>query len=137
MTDDEIQSLIEHLTRAEQDGDISALDMLTTSDFTLVGPLGFLLPKDEWLDRYRSGALTTEVLTWQPESVRRHNDTAIVIGRQEQRARYQGHPVDARFRTTHVLLRRDDQWRVASTHLSPIGEPPAFGQQARSAPPTT
>src|SRR4051812_24856847 len=90
MTDDEIDSLLERLTRAEQDGDIAALDMLTTSDFTLVGPLGFLLSKDQWLDRYRSGALTTEILTWQPDSVRRHNDTAIAIGAQHQHARYQG-----------------------------------------------
>jgi ketosteroid isomerase-like protein len=136
MTDDEIESLIKRLTRAEQDGDIAALDMLTTSDFTLVGPLGFLLSKDQWLDRYRSGALTTEILTWQPDTVRRHNDLAIVIGTQDQHAHYQGHPVDARFRATHVLLHLDAQWRVASTHLSPIGEPPTFGQQARSAPPT-
>src|SRR4051794_30982875 len=119
VTDDEIESLLKRLTRAEQDGDIAALDMLTTSDFTLVGPLGFLLSKDQWLDRYRSGALTTENLTWQPDTVRRHNDTAIAIGTQHQHARYQGHPVDARFRATHVLLHLDAQWRGARTPPSP------------------
>ncbi len=63
MTVDEIQSLLKRLTGAERDGDVGTLDALTTSDFTLVGPLGFVLPKSEWLDRYRSGALTTDVLT--------------------------------------------------------------------------
>jgi ketosteroid isomerase-like protein len=128
MTDPEIQTVLQRVTQAERDGDVAALDTLTTDDFTLVGPLGFLLDKVQWLDRYRSGALTTEVLTWEPDSVRRHGDTAIAIGAQDQHARYQGHPVDARLRATHVLLHRDDRWRLAGTHLSPIGEPPAFAR---------
>jgi ketosteroid isomerase-like protein len=132
MTDAEIHTVLQRLTQAEQAGDVAALDTLTTDDFTLVGPLGFLLDKDQWLDRYRSGALTTEVLTWEPDSVRRHGDTAIAIGAQDQRARYQGHRVDARLRATHVLLHRDARWRLAGTHLSPIGEPPAFAQRPPS-----
>jgi ketosteroid isomerase-like protein len=131
---EDIETVIRRLTRAELDGDVSALDALTTSDFTLVGPLGFLLHKDEWLDRYRSGALSTESLTWRPDSVRRHDDTAIAIGTQVQRARYQGHPVDAQLRATHVLLRLDADWRVAGMHLSPIGEPPAFARPPQTAP---
>src|SRR4051794_12711542 len=134
MTDDEIDSLLERLTRAEQDGDIAALDMLTTSDFTLVGPLGFLLSKDQWLDRYRSGALTTEILTWQPDSVRRHNDLAIVIGTQDQHAHYQGHRVDGRFRATHVLLHLDAQWRGGRPPPPPPPPPPPLGRPAPSAP---
>jgi hypothetical protein len=132
--DPEIQTVIDRLTRAEQDGDVAVLDALTTGDFTLVGPLGFLLHKDEWLDRYRTGALTTDVLTWQPDSVRRHDDTVIVIGTQEQQARYQGHRVDARLRATHVLLHEDAGWRLASTHLSPVGEPPPFARPPQPAP---
>jgi hypothetical protein len=135
MTDDEVQRLLERLTQAERAGDIAALDGLTAGDFTLVGPLGFVLTKEQWLDRYRSGALTTEALSWQPDTVRRHNDTAIVIGTQDQHARYQGHPVHGRFRATHVLLHLDARWRLASTHLSPIGEPPAFARPAPSEPP--
>jgi ketosteroid isomerase-like protein len=133
-TREDIETVIRRLTRAELDGDVGALDRLTTGDFTLVGPLGFLLHKDEWLDRYRSGALSTESLTWQPDSVRRHDDTAIAIGTQVQRARYQGHPVDAQLRATHVLLRLDADWRVAGMHLSPIGEPPAFARPPQTAP---
>jgi hypothetical protein len=42
MLDDEIQGLLERLTQAERDGDVTALGTLTTSDFTQLGPLGFL-----------------------------------------------------------------------------------------------
>jgi hypothetical protein len=129
MTGTEIQICLERLTEAELSGNAAELDSLTTDDFTLVGPLGFVLDKEQWLDRHRSGALTTDALAWQPESVRRHHDTAIAIGTQHQRARYQGHPVEAHLRATHVLLHVDARWRVASTHLSPIGEPPAFAHR--------
>jgi ketosteroid isomerase-like protein len=128
MTDSEIHTVLERLTHAELTADVTALDSLTTDDMTLVGPLGFVLEKSEWLDRHRSGALTTEVLAWQPESLRRHHDMAIVIGTQDQQAHYQGHPVQAHLRATHVLLHLDAGWRVASTHLSPMGEPPAFAR---------
>jgi ketosteroid isomerase-like protein len=131
---EDIETAIRRLTRAELNGDVSTLDTLTTSDFTLVGPLGFLLAKDEWLDRYRSGALRTESLTWRPDSVRRHDDTALAIGTQVQRARYRGHPVDAQLRATHVLLRFDAGWRVAGMHLSPVGEPPASARPPQTAP---
>ena len=137
MTDSEIKTLLDRLTHAELAGDVTALQTLTTDDFALVGPLGFVLQKDEWLDRHRSGALTTEELAWHPESLRRHQGTAIAIGTQRQRSRYQGHPVEAHLRATHVLLHLDDRWRVASTHLSPIGAPPAFARPPQPTPART
>jgi|tagenome__1003787_1003787.scaffolds.fasta_scaffold20693233_1 hypothetical protein len=126
MTDAEIHTVLERLTHAELTADVAALESLTTDDMTLVGPLGFVLDKNEWLDRHRTGALTTAALAWQPESLRRHHDSAIVIGTQDQQAHYQGHRVQARLRATHVLLHLDAGWRVASTHLSPMGQPPTF-----------
>ena len=92
MTDSEIQTLLDRLTHAELAGDVTALETLTTDDFALVGPLGFVLQKDEWLDRHRSGALTTEELAWHPESLRRHQSTAIAIGTQHQRSPVPGPP---------------------------------------------
>ena len=42
-------------TAAERDGDAAALDTLLTDEFTAVGPLGFILPKQAWLARHRPG----------------------------------------------------------------------------------
>jgi len=135
MPDDEVHSLLDRLTSAELGGDVRTLDALTTDDYTLVGPLGFVLAKDQWLDRLRSGALTNDVLAWQLDSLRRHGDMAIAIGTQHQRASYQGHPVETHLRATHVLLQLDARWQVAGTHLSSIGEPPAFARSPEPAPP--
>ena len=43
---------------------------MTTPDFTLVGPPGFVLGKPRWLERYRDGDLVTGKLDWTEVEVR-------------------------------------------------------------------
>ena len=134
-TDEEIRELGRRWAAAEERGDTGVLDELTVDGFRLVGPLGFVLDKRQWLERYRSGDLLTEKLAWADAEVRDLGQTAIAIGVHDQVASHQGHPANGRFRATHVLVRDGDRWRLAGMHLSPIGGPPPFtpagGQNAR------
>ena len=123
-TQDRIAELDSRWADAEVRGDTAALDALTADDFTLVGPLGFVLRKPEWLARYRSGDLVTSELVWDETVVRDYGDTAVVVGRHAQRAAYRGSPADGVFRSTHVAVRRDGEWRLAGIQLSAIGTPP-------------
>lgn len=126
-TDDKIRELGRHWVDAEQRGDIATLDAITTDDFTLVGPVGFLLNKQQWLDRYRTGALVTRSLVWDEIEVRDHGAAAVAIGCHTQEATYQGHPVHGQFRATHIAIRHGgDRWLLAGIHLSPIGGPLPF-----------
>lgn len=125
-TDETVREFGRRWADAEQRGDAAALDAMSTEDFTLVGPLGFILDKQQWLDRYRTGGLVTRTLAWDEVSVRDYGDAAVAVGRHTQRAEYQGHPADGSFRSTHILVRRGGQWLLASQHLSPIGGPPPF-----------
>jgi ketosteroid isomerase-like protein len=113
---------------AEERGDSDALAALTTDDFVLVGPLGFVLDKQQWLDRYRTGDLVTKSLDWQDVEIRDYGDCAVAVGVHTQQAAYRGTPVDGEFRATHIAIRRDAQWLLAGIQLSPIGAPPAFAQ---------
>jgi ketosteroid isomerase-like protein len=109
---------------AEQSADIETLDALAVDDFRLVGPLGFVLDKTQWLDRYRNGDFTTTSLSWDEVQVREYGDTAVAIGRQTQQAAYRGQPSDGQFRVTHLAVRESAGWRLAGMHLSPIAAPP-------------
>jgi ketosteroid isomerase-like protein len=128
-TEHRIRELGSRWAEAEQRGDVDALDALSTDDFTLVGPLGFVLHKPAWLDRYRTGALVTHSLLWDEIEVRDYGDAAVAVGCHTQRAEYQGNPADARLRGTHVAVRRGEDWLLAGVHLSPIGGPPPFATQ--------
>ena len=115
---------------AEQRGDVAALDAMATDDFTLVGPAGFVLSKQQWLGRYRGGGFVTQSLTWDEVSVRDYGDAAVVVGVNTQRAEFQGNPADGSFRATHIAVRRAGRWLLAGQHLSPIGGPPPFAPRA-------
>ena len=110
---------------AELRGDVAALEALSTADFTLVGPFGFVLDRKQWLDRYRTGALVTRTLVWDEIRVRDYGNAAVAIGRHTQQAAYQGHRSDGSFRATHIAVRQGEHWLLAGQHLSPISGPPS------------
>ncbi len=113
----------ERWARAERAGDVDTLDRLADDGFRLVGPFGFVLDKQQWLDRYRTGAFHTRSLAWDDVSVADHGDLAITIGKQTQEATYQGHPSDGAFRVSHVWARRRDGWLLLGMHLSQADPP--------------
>ena len=122
-TTDRVLELGARWAEAEQAGDVDALAEIADEGFRLVGPFGFVLDKQQWLDRYRSGAFHTRRLTWDEVSVADHGDVAIAIGRQSQQATYQGRPADGDFRVSHVFARKADGWRLIGMHLSQAAPP--------------
>jgi hypothetical protein len=57
MTTQQTEKLLHRFADAQQRSDVAELDSLLTGDFKLVGPLGFVVPKQQWLEQFRSGAL--------------------------------------------------------------------------------
>jgi ketosteroid isomerase-like protein len=131
----QIRDLASRWVAAELAADADALDTLTADDFQLVGPFGFVLDKQQWLDRYRSGDLATAVLTWHDVDLREYGDTVITIGTQSQHAAHKGSPASGDFRITHVFVRDHDRWMIAGMQLSPTMPmvPPAGTSQAEEA----
>ena len=127
----EISELGKRWVEAELAGDTAAMDAVAHRDFLLVGPLGFILDKAQWLERYSSGAFVTSALDWRDTTVRVFGDCAVVIGVHDQEAAYRGQPNNGQFRATHILLREDGAWRLVGMHLSPIAAPPTAPQRGR------
>ncbi|WP_131742828.1 nuclear transport factor 2 family protein [Actinomadura roseirufa] len=116
--EERVRALGERWAAAEASADTEALGELLDDDFRGVGPLGFVLTKQQWLGRYEGG-LTVEEFGWSDVEVRVFGDAAVAIGTQTQEASFQGRPSSGRFRATQVLVDRDGEWRVAGVHLSP------------------
>ncbi|SRR6266566_118408 len=108
---------------AERAGDIATLDDMLAEDFVGIGPLGFMLSKRQWLDRYRSGDLVHLKFIWEGTRIRTYGAMAILIGIQTQETSYQGHVTDfGRFRSTMIAIEDGDHWRLALIHLSNLDE---------------
>ncbi|HUY49322.1 MAG TPA: nuclear transport factor 2 family protein [Streptosporangiaceae bacterium] len=122
----ELRQFGEKWAEAEREGDVSALDELLSDDFIGVGPLGFLLTKEQWLGRYKSGDLANSQFGWEPTAIRSYGSAAVVIGVQTQQTSYKGQPVDGgRFRGTQVLLSDAGRWQMVSMQLSNLTGPVA------------
>jgi hypothetical protein len=88
----------------------------------------FLEKLKEWLTRHKSGDLTYEAVDLDDMTVRVYEGAAILIGRQLQSGAYRGNRINASFRTTLVFVQQEGRWQLAGSHLSPIGQPPAFAR---------
>ncbi len=125
----EVLRLADAWATAELRGDTTFLERILTDDYIGIGPLGFMLTKQEWLVRHQAGELKYESFSLDEVKVRVYNnDAAILTGRQVQNGAYRGNSIQAQFRTTLVFVRQQGQWQLASLQLSTIGQPPNFSQ---------
>ena len=109
---------------AEARGDAATLDALLDVDFRGDGPRGFVLTKQEWLDRHRDGDLVTNAFEWEDTHVRTHADTVFVRGIQTQKASYRGEDWSGRFLATLVAVRHDERWSIVNLQLSELVDDP-------------
>ena len=131
---DSIDSFLGQWSAAEQVGDTGQLDALLASDFAGIGPLGFILPRQAWLARHRSGDLRYDSFTLAEVQTRVYGQAAVITARNNTRGSYQGHPVPEATRATLVVVSGADDWQLAAIHLSFIagtaGAPPLPGVAA-------
>ncbi len=127
-TEQEVAQLSDTWATAELQGDTAFLEKLLADDFVGVGPLGFLLSKQEWLARHQSGDMKYDVHTLDEVRVRAYTEAAIVIGRLTQEATYRSNPMNVQMRTTLVFIHQHGQWQLASLHFCNIGQPPPFAR---------
>jgi uncharacterized protein (TIGR02246 family) len=119
-----VLELVHRWTAAEEANDPGALGGLLADDFVGVGPLGFVLDRDQWLARFGNG-LENRAFAVEDPQARHYGDAAVVVGALAQETSFQGHDNSGRFRLTLVAVRRADRWLVANAHIGMLQPPPA------------
>ena len=125
----EVQGLAEEWAAAELRGDTAFMARTLADDFVGIGPRGFMLTKDEWLARHKSGDLRYESFGLDEVRIRVYGDAAVLTGRETVKLKYRGEDQQAELRTTEVFVKQAGQWQLAGLQLSPIAPPP--GAQKR------
>jgi ketosteroid isomerase-like protein len=119
----DVLDLVGRWAAAEQGNDAEALDRLLAADFVGVGPLGFVLGRDQWLARFGNG-LDNRSFAVEDTQVREYGNTAVVVGVLAQETSWQGSDNSGRFRLTLVAVRPADRWLLANAHIGMLQEPP-------------
>lgn len=132
---DSIEAFLAAWSESERAGDIRRIDAMLTDDFVAVGPLGFVLPKQAWLDRHRPGGLSYDSFALTEVQARVHGTAAVVTARNDTDGSYQDHALPEASRATLVLVRDNATWRIAAAHMSFLagtrGAPPLPGSDRR------
>src|SRR5512133_3410281 len=102
----DVLDLVRRWAAAEQRNDAGLLDGLLADGFVGVGPLGFVLTREQWLE---------------------HGGVAVVVGVDAQETSFRGGDTSGRFRLTLVAVRPADRWLVASVHIGPLQSAPPTG----------
>jgi ketosteroid isomerase-like protein len=109
---------------AELHGDMIALDQMLADEFIGIGPRGFMLTKEQWLARFRSGDVRYDSFTWDDVRVRVYGDAAVATGRQSQQGKYKDQEIAGQFRAMLVFVQQEGRWVLAALQLSPIAGAP-------------
>src|SRR6476619_2457159 len=115
-TPDGVLDLVQRWAVAEQMNDAALLDGLLAPDFAGVGPLGFVLAREQWLARFANGLENRSFAVEDPR-VRDFGDAAVVIGVLAQETSWQGNDNSGRFRVTLVAVRPAGTWLLAHVHI--------------------
>jgi ketosteroid isomerase-like protein len=119
-----VLDLVTGWAKTEEANDAAALDRLLAGDFVGVGPLGFVLDRDQWLARFGNG-LENRAFAVEDAQVRDYGAAAVVVGVLAQETSFRGGDNSGRFRLTLVAVRSDGAWRLAGVHIGPLQRPPA------------
>ena len=105
-------------------GDTAVLEHALADDFVGVGPRGFMLNKEEWLERHESGKLRYRCIRWDEVQVRLYGDAAVMTDRQSAEGEYEDYDLKDQFRATLIFVKQQGRRLLAGLHLSPIAGKP-------------
>jgi hypothetical protein len=113
-----IRKLQDEFDHAELHADIETLQRLLTDDFLSIGPKGFMLDKQEWINRhvhFRYDTLDTSDM-----DIRLYDNTAIVRNILTNTATYNDEHVEFTLRVSQVWVEQGNEWRLAAIQFSPL-----------------
>ncbi|HEX2909992.1 MAG TPA: nuclear transport factor 2 family protein [Chloroflexia bacterium] len=119
-----LKKLSKEWTVAEQHSDTAFLERTLTDDFVGIGPLGFMLNKEAWLQRLSSGDLNYESVELDEEQVRIYTDAAVTICRLIQKGKYRDEDIQGQLRTSLIWVKQRENWLLAGLHFSSIMQKP-------------
>ena len=119
-TKGKIRDVQNEFDKAELHADTKKLDQVLTDDFLSIGPRGFVLNKEQWINRHKQ--FRYEQLDTSEMNIRLYGDTAIVTDIQKNKATFNNEPVSLSVRVSQVWIHENSQWKLASIQFSPMAE---------------
>ena len=119
---EEIRSLDNAFDEAIVRSDVSALDIMTSNDFTLISLNGDIHAKAEVLKYFATHASEYEYRKTDSLRLRVYGDAAVVTGRTIQTVQENGKDHSDAYRFTHVYIRKKGHWVLVALQPTRVVE---------------
>jgi ketosteroid isomerase-like protein len=116
----EILSLEEARNQAVLHGDATALDRMTSDDYTFITLRGELRTKSDILKGFASGSFHYDSRQISDLKVRVYGDTAVVTGRSVQKGMENGKDYSGDYRFTRVYVKEKGRWLTVALQTTLI-----------------
>jgi ketosteroid isomerase-like protein len=119
----QVAELVAAWAEGEAANDAERVGAHLAEDFVGVGPVGFVLNREQWLARF-AGGLHNDAFVIEDVDVHDHGGAAFVVGVLAQQTTFgPGQDNSGRFRITIQAVRGDAGWRITSVHIGMLGGP--------------
>jgi hypothetical protein len=112
-----ILELQEQFDQAERHANRDVLQRLIAADFLSIGPKGFILNKQEWIDRHEHFKYLE--LETSDRDVRSYDKTVLVTNIQRNKAVYKNESIELAVRVMQVWVEIAGQWQLVGIQFSP------------------
>lgn len=117
--DQNIKALVQEWAQAEESENTARLEEMLADNFFGIGPKGFVLFKEQWLQRF-TGGLKYESVTVDDVQVKEYGKTAVLVAHQSQKATFNGNRSDGDFRMSQTWVEQGDSWKLASVQYGAL-----------------
>jgi hypothetical protein len=112
----ELVELAYDLARSVQDSDVSRLEDLLASEFTLQGAAGHF-DRDAFLEA-AAGPYEIDEFAYEEIDLEIYGNTGVLVSRYRQQARLDGRDLSHRMHVTDIWIRRDARWQIVRRHAT-------------------
>lgn len=102
------------------DGETAALRRLVAADCQIIGPKGYRIGRQEWIETHSSQVYQQVRLDLVESEVQLHGDVAIRCDLQRSECLYQGETISGLFRVLNVWTRQQGQWQLDAIQYTAV-----------------
>jgi ketosteroid isomerase-like protein len=124
MTDEQLkqqfQQIEDSFNAAVISNRVEEIQKCITNDWVLVDSQGGIIPQEKFFSVLEQGLLSHSTMTKQILRVKVYGEIALVTGRGQNTATWQGQSIEADEWITDVYKKENDKWLCVLTHLTPV-----------------
>ena len=116
----ELVELAHDLAQAVSEHDVERLETMLAAEFTLQGAAG-QLDREAFLEA-AAGPYEIDEFAYEEIDPEVYGNTAVLVSRYRQVARFDGRDLSHRMHVTDIWLRRDGRWQIVRRHATVADE---------------